>query len=115
MKLAEAKKKYLFTTQIEFPVNGKLPEDTTEESGFVVLREPDIEEIGQLGNDEKSNLENIKKLFPKCIIEHPFVNEDGTKATIQDVAAMLKASSSLYTYLIQTWFATLPFPSQKEK
>jgi hypothetical protein len=119
MKISDARKKFLFTVRIEFPLHGEGEEEpgeeTPEKTGFVVLREPTIEEMSQLGKDESGNLEVIKHLFPKCIIDHPFINDDGTKTTASDVAAMIKASSSLYTYLIQTWFDTIPFPSRKEK
>jgi hypothetical protein len=137
MKISDARKKFLFTVRIEFPLHGKaktpegeveeetsekeeetpekVGEETPEETGFVVLREPTIAEMSQLGKDESGNFELIKQLFPKCIIDHPFVNDDGTKTTAADVTVMLKASSSLYMYLIQTWFDTIPFPSPKEK
>jgi hypothetical protein len=113
MKITEARKRYLFTTKIELPKDN--PDDENEESDFIILREPTLEEIQAFGDDDKKNTESLKKLFPTCLVGHSFVNDDETKTTNAEVYNFLKDSSSLYTEIIDTWFKSIPFQSRLRK
>jgi hypothetical protein len=106
MNITEARKNYIFTTRIE------IPSLTGGENDFVELREPTIEEMRLFGDDEMKNLEALKTLFPKCLIDHSFTNDDGTKSTNQDVYNLLKDSASLYTDIVGVWFKSIPFQSR---
>jgi hypothetical protein len=120
MNISEARKNYIFTTRIELPA---LSDETeiidTENIDFIELREPTIEEMKLFSDkDETKNLELLKSLFPKCLVNHSFVNDDETKSTNQDVYNLLKDSASLYTDIIGLWFKSIPFQSRlknKEK
>jgi hypothetical protein len=107
MKISEAKKKYLFTTKIEL-----------DDEDYVVLREPTIQEMQMFSGDDKDkkNYEAVEKLFPVCLIDHSFYEDDGvTKAKNTAVYEILKDSSSLYTEIVDTWFKSIPFQSRLKK
>jgi hypothetical protein len=110
MKITEARKKYLFTTKIELP-----KEDNEDEVDFIVLREPTIEEMQLFSNDEKKNVETLKQIFPKCLVDHSFIDNDGTKTVNKEVYELIKDSSSLYSEIIDMWFKSIPFQSRLKK
>jgi hypothetical protein len=118
MNITEARKNYIFTTRIEIPALLNETDDT-ENIDFVELREPTIEEMKLFSdNNETKNMEALKTLFPKCLVNHSFTNDDETKSTNQDVYNLLKDSASLYTNIIELWFKSIPFQSRlksKEK
>jgi hypothetical protein len=110
MKITEARNRYLFTTRIE------LPHEEGEDIDFIVLREPTLEEMQKFaGDDSKKNIEMLEKLFPKCLVDHSFVNDDNTKTVNQEVYNLLKESSSLYAEIINAWFKSIPFHSRLTK
>jgi hypothetical protein len=110
MNITEARKNYIFTTKIEIPALTDEEETTdTENIDFVELREPTIEEMKLFGDNEMKNLEALKTLFPKCLVNHSYTNDDGTKSVNQDVYNLLKDSASLYTDIIKIWFESIPF------
>jgi hypothetical protein len=113
MKITEARRRYLFTTKIELPKDN--PDDINEESDFIELREPTLEEIQGFGDDDKKNTETLKKLFPVCLVNHSFINDDGTKTTTIDVYNFLKDSSSLYSEIVEAWFKSIPFSQRLKK
>jgi hypothetical protein len=110
MKITAARKKYLFTTKIEFP-----KENEDDEVDFVVLREPTIEEMQLFSNDDNKNVETLKQLFPKCVVDHSFTNDDGTKTACKEVCELVRDSSSLYAEIVDTWFKSIPFQSRLKK
>ncbi|MDR3170323.1 MAG: hypothetical protein LBU17_01705 [Treponema sp.] len=110
MNVSKARERYIFTAKIELP-----NDDTSEEVDYIVLREPSVEEMQLFGDDEKKHMEVLKKIFPKCLVDHSFVNEDGTKTRQEDVYAVLKESSSLYTEIIDAWLKSIPFRARLKK
>jgi hypothetical protein len=115
MNISEARNKYLFTTKIELPHEEEAEE---EDIDYVVLREPTVDETRLFSKDEndtKKNLDTLKILFPKCLVEHSFVTGDLTPAKNEEVHTMLRESSSLYSELIDTWFKSIPFQSRLRK
>lgn len=105
MKLSEAQAKYIFTTRIELE----------DEGDYIVLREPTTLEMREFGEDGKKNADLLIKLFPTCIIEHSFENDDGTLSDTKAVANFLLKSGTLYTRIIETWMEALPIKKKKEK
>jgi hypothetical protein len=107
MKLSEATKKYVFTTKIELDDDGN----------YIVLREPTMQQFGQM--DDKENKKNLKLLsdfLPSCIIDSSITGEDGvTAATGEQVAKMLKDSSSLEAEVLNIWAGSIPFGSRLKK
>jgi hypothetical protein len=107
MKISEAKTKYIFTTKIEL-----------EEGDYIVLREPSIQEMQMFSGDDKDkkNTEAVEKLFPICLVEHSFYEDDSkTKAGNDSVYEMLKDSASLFTEIVDIWFKSIPFQSRLKK
>jgi hypothetical protein len=107
MKISEAKNKYLFTTRIELYDND-----------YVVLREPSIREMQTFSGDDKDkkNTEAVEKLFPVCLVDHSFYEDDGvTKAGNDAVYGILKDSASLFTEIVDIWFKSIPFQSRLKK
>lgn len=91
MKLDE--NNFIFTTRIDLPGEG-----------FIVLREPTDDELKNFGEDNKKNMEILKKIMPGCIVEHNFDD-----ATPQAIAAALSKSSSLYVDILTKWMQDIPF------
>jgi hypothetical protein len=110
MKISEARHRYLFTTRIELP-----REEGEDDTDYVVLREPTLEETQLFSEDGKKNIDTLKSLFPKCLVEHSFVNDDLTPTKNEEVYNMLRESSSLYIEIINAWFKSIPFQSRLKK
>lgn len=103
MELNKIKEKYVFTTRIEL-----------DDNDFIELREPTTLELKDFSDDDKKNFEILRKLFPKCIIDHSFTNE-GEKAGNEDVANALIESGSTYSQIIETWMESIPFKKKLGK
>jgi hypothetical protein len=110
MEISEARKKYLFTTRIELP--GEAEETDID---FIILREPSIEEIEFFNSDGQENFKVLRKLFPKCLVNHSFLDTDGAKAKNEEVYKMLLESSSLCMEIIENWFRSIPFQSRMKR
>jgi hypothetical protein len=112
MKLSAAKEKYLFTTKIEL-----------DDGDYLVLREPTVEEtqlFSASGGDEKGgggkdNIKALEKLFPKCLIDHTFTDDDGEKASGEEVYSLLRGSASLFADITDAWIKSIPFQSRVRK
>jgi hypothetical protein len=106
MKFSCARDKYIFTTKIYLD---------EEEEEYVELREPSLQEMQSFGEDSKQNLKTLEGLFPKCLIRHSFVDDDGQCTDSKAVYDMLKESASLYTEIVDIWFKSIPFNSRLKK
>jgi hypothetical protein len=109
MNISAARNKYLFTTEI------KIPNEEEEQPEFIVLREPSIAEINNFPDDKRKMIAELSNLFPKCLIDHSYTNDDDTKSKNQEVYTMLCASGSLFTDIIKAWFDSIPFHSRLGK
>lgn len=106
MKLSEAAKKYVFTTKITID----------EETGdFIELREPTQAEIVNLSGDSTKTLEQMEKLFPKCIIDSSFIDDAGNKASGEEIYKTFSASGSMLTEILSIWLEAIPFQSRLKK
>lgn len=106
MKISEAKDYFVFTTKIELNDDG---------SEYIVLREPNTQEISGLGEDGLKNLEVMSKIFPSCVVESSIVDEDGNEVDGKTIYNALKESSSFFTEIVQTWMTSVPFQSRLAK
>ena len=106
MKISEAKEHYVFTTRIDLNDDG---------SEYIVLREPTTGEVSGLGDDGQKNLEILNKIFPSCIVESSFTDDEGNEADGKAVYSVLKDSASLFTEIVETWMTSVPFKSSLSK
>lgn len=105
MRIEEAKKKYLFKTKLFLH---------DDEEDYIVLREPTIAEMRTFqGKSDHDNFTLLEKLFPSCLVESSFTNDDDSPADSQTVYQFLRESGTLFTDLVNRWFASLPFQSPK--
>lgn len=105
MTLTEAKQKYVFTTKIEL-----------EDGQFIVMREPNLQEYQKFSaDDDQKNLEAIKTIFPKCIVESSFTDENGNSASGQQIYEFLSQSATTFTQIMTEWIESCPFQSQGKK
>jgi hypothetical protein len=106
MNLSEAKNKYIYFTKIDL-----------DEENFVKLREPTLNELNELNemNGYKEKMEALSKMFPLCLVDHSFTNEDGSKANVKEVYDMLNESGSLLIDVLSTWIESTPFQSRLKK
>jgi hypothetical protein len=115
MQISKARDKYLFTTKIYLDQN---KDGLPDESGdYIVLREPTIQEMQLFKDDEKKNFETLEKLFPKCLIDHSFYDdeEETVKSDTKAVHDLIKESGSLFPEVIDIWFKSIPFSSRIRK
>lgn len=105
--LAEAKKKFVFTTKVEF------------DEDFVELREPTQEELvflkKNLKEDDIDTVDKMEHLFTDCLINHSFTDDNGSKAANNEVYEALKGSATLFNEILTTWMNSLPFQSRTRK
>lgn len=105
MTLSEAKAKYVFTTRIEL-----------DDGEFIVMREPNLSEYQKFSaTDDTKNLEQIKLIFPKCIVESSFTDENGNQASGQQIYEMLSQSATSFTGIMEKWLTSCPFQSHGKK
>jgi hypothetical protein len=105
MKLSEASEKFIFKVRIELEDEGE----------FVVLREPTTLEMKDFSDDGKKNSELLMKLFPNCIVEHSFTQDDNSISSNKDVANFLLKSGTLYSKIITQWLEALPLAKKNEE
>ena len=106
MKLSEAANNYVFKTKIELDDDGN----------FIELKEPTMSQIQRLPNkDDDKVFAEIEKIFPTCIINSSFTDDDGNPATAEDIAKMLENTGSLKSDILQTWIESIPFKSRLQK
>lgn len=104
MRLADFSEKFIYKTRID------LGNDE-----FISLREPTTAEIADFSDDASKNMKVMERIFPKCIVDSSFENNDGNKATGQEVYNALKDSGSLFTEIIGEWMNSIPFAGRLQK
>jgi hypothetical protein len=103
MKLSDVKEKCVFYTKIDLG-----------DGDFVKMRELNIQELAKL-NDSEKKAEALTGLFPSCLVDHSFFDDDGNKASSLDVFTELKGSGSLFTEIIAAWLENIPFQQRLRK
>jgi hypothetical protein len=103
MKLDEIKANYIYYTEID--LGG---------GDFVKLREPAMQELNEL-NSKGRSAESLAGLFPSCLVDHSFIDEDGGKAAPGRVYEELKESGSLFTEILSVWLEKIPFQHRLRK
>ncbi len=96
IKLSE--KKFVFTTKLN-----------VDDELWVELREPTLIEFKKFSDDGMANLEAARKLFPSCIIDSNFENDEGEKLTGEQIWKLIEPSASLASRLINEWLESIPF------
>lgn len=104
MKISEAEKKYIFTTKIEL-----------DDGDYIELREPNTQEISSFGDDGKKNLELLEKIFPSCVVDSSFTDDNEMPVDGKTLYSFLKKSSSLFTEILNIWIESIPFQSRLQK
>lgn len=99
IKLSEASKNFVFKTKIQ--IDGE---------AWVELREPSLIEFKRFsGDDSQANLEAARKLFPACVVDSNFEDDDGNKATGEQIWKIIEPSASLASRVINDWLSSIPF------
>ena len=101
-----------FSTRINI---GQFFEDCKEEDVYVVMREPTAIEIKDLGENTKENVEVFSKIFPACIIEHNFTDDEENKVDNKKAASVIQKSASCFYYVINGWSSELPLAKASRK
>lgn len=105
MKLSSAREKGIFKTTIYI---GHFFDDE-EEAVWITMREPSTDETVKFNSqDEAESLKALKEVFPNCIVDHNFENDEGQKAKKKEVFDFLLESSALFGYVTQKWQESLP-------
>jgi hypothetical protein len=103
MKLSRVKNEYIFNTRIDL-----------DGGDYITLREPSMRELNEI-NEAGRNVSSLSGLFPACLIDHSFTNEDGGKAKPTEVYEALKESGSLFTEILAQWLQNIPFQQRLRK
>lgn len=101
-----AKENFVFKTRIDFTLDGN--------DEYVVLRELNTAEQNQILTAGKVNAEGdfedmvgmltqAEKLFPKCVVEHSGVDEEGKPVSGNDFYEQLRHSATLFDTILNTW------------
>ena len=96
IKLSE--KKYIFTNKLNI-----------DDEAWVELREPTLIEFKKFSDDGMANLEAARKLFPSCVVDTNLENDEGEKATGEQIWKQIEPSASLASRLINQWLESIPF------
>lgn len=109
MKLSSAREKGIFKTTIYI---GQFFEEE-EEAVWITMREPSTDETTKFNTeDEAASLKALKEVFPACITDHNFENEEGNKAKKKEVFDFILESSALFGYVTQEWQNALPLANR---
>jgi hypothetical protein len=65
MKTSDIQNTYIFRTRIDL-----------DGGEYVTLREPSVKELDEM-NGSGRDVAALTKLFPACLVDHSFTNEDG--------------------------------------
>lgn len=107
MKLSEARNKGIFRKVIYI---GDYFEGMEEKDVWIKLREPTTAEAEDLKKD--SSLGEVRKVLQSCIEEHNFEDEQGAKASAEDVMDLVSSSSGIFTKILSQWQESLPLMRQ---
>lgn len=86
-----------------------------DKDDYILLREPTVIEMKDFSTtDEEKNINILRDLFPKCIIDHSFTR-DGEKINVDELIKVLKQSGLLYNEVIGGWFSQIPFQKRLQQ
>jgi len=108
MKVSEIKG--FFTTRIDL---GKFFEKEDSEV-WIELREPTEDEIMKAsGKDADRNVENLKKMWKSCVVDHNLYNDDDTKLTDKEVCEILSKKGWCVVHIVNEWNKQIPLVMEK--
>ena len=96
MELNDFEQKFIYKIKINI-----------DDEDYILLREPTVAEMKDYGDDVQKNLEILKGLFDKCILEHTFT-KDGKPASNEEVVKILNKSVFLYNEVLNGWMTNIP-------
>lgn len=110
MKLSEITDRAVFKVRVD--IGDKLtPPAEKDGDVYVVLREPTYGELVTLSAGQGDNLANVEAtsaLLPALIIGHNIEVVDGKSASPEEVAGVIRSSSTLFAHVVKTWQEALP-------
>lgn len=98
MKLSQASKSFVFKTKIQIDADS-----------WVELREPTLIEFKKFGENAQTNIDIARKLFPICIVNSNFEDDDGNKVSGQQIWEVIEPSASTASRVINEWLSSIPF------
>jgi hypothetical protein len=113
MEIKEARMTGLFSCRIEFgEFFGAAKSDL-----WVVMREATAQELASFAStfsnkDSLKASEEFTSLLPKLIIDSAFT-DNGEKASMQEVAALIQSKGTLFSYVLKEWQESLPLAKGK--
>ncbi|MFO8141621.1 MAG: hypothetical protein R6T87_06990 [Marinobacter sp.] len=117
VKFSELKGKGLFKVRIY--LSEAFPEAMKEyrkmyEDAYIEMREPTAAEatLLQEGGAEGAAAAVLNKLSD-CLLSHNFIEDDGRPAKKDQVVELIVESSTIATYVMQTWVNSLPLAQRK--
>lgn len=109
MNISEAKKKICFTVTIDL---GEFNEEMRGE--YVTLKEPDYTAVRTFSKDEDKIMKQMDEIFPSCLVDSSFTDDNGKKAEARVVADVLRSAGSLMIKVLEVWINSCPFGSAKK-
>lgn len=103
MELSVFEEKFLFKVKI-----------IIDKDDYIMLREPTVLEMKDYSDDVQKNIEILRNLFEKCIIEHTFT-KDGQPLSNKEVSDTLKKSVFLFNEILNTWMSQIPLQKRLQQ
>ncbi len=76
---------------------------------WILMREPRQEELLKFGTGEKDKaVAQYADLFPACMVDWSIKSDESNKASAEEVLALIKESSTLYSHCLLAWGTSLP-------
>lgn len=96
MELKDFEQSFIYTVKIAI-----------DDDNYIVLREPTVLEMKDYSDDVQKNVEILRNIFDKCIIEHTFT-KDGKPASTKEVMEILNKSVFLFNEILNGWISHIP-------
>lgn len=81
-----------------------------DSDSWVELREPTLIEFKKFSDtDNLANIEIARKLFPSCVVDTNLENDNGEKASGDEIWKCIEPSASLASRVINEWLSSIPF------
>lgn len=110
MKLKDVN--FVFKTTI------KLSDVTSDEAlknETITLREPTAVEFSKFSDNASDNIAVLRKLFPSCVVNSTFEDENGNTDNGDEIFKLLDKSASTMTKILNLWINSCPFSLVSEK
>ena len=75
---------------------------------WIKMRETNEKESFAFTQNSEENVKLLRKIWPDCIIDHNFVDDDDDPASLEKVINLLKKSGDCITYICERWMQENP-------